>query len=484
MMGALSLQAIAAELDAGAAAASDVAIARIATDSRRVVPGDLYVALRGERFDGHDFIAAAAAQGAVAAVVDAATIDAALPQPGVALSLPLIGVALSLPLIGVADTRLALGLIARMNRRRFAGPVIGVTGSAGKTTCKEMLAAIFAQQGATLATRGNLNNEIGVPLTLLDIAPEHRYAVVEMGAARAGDIAYLCRFAEPDVAIVTTALPVHLEGFGDIDTVAAGKGEIFSGARAGGVAIVNADSPYAGLWRSLAGTRRVLTFGLGDDADVGARDVRRTGAGVTFTLVHGARASAIELPLLGAHNVRNALAAAAAALALDVPLDAIRAGLRALRPAPGRLQPRRGTHGAIVIDDSYNANPEAAKAAIDVLAEYAGTRRLLLGNMAELGPEAEAFHRDVARHAARSAIEQCWFVGPHAAAQVDEFARLGQAVRARAFADNAALIAACLAEPAFDAALVKGSRSAAMETVVAALCAGAADEATMNGGAH
>lgn len=472
MMEALSLQAIAAELGA-AAVDADVAVARVATDSRAVAPGDIYVALRGERFDGHDFVAAAAAQGAVAAVVDANTVAAA--QSG------------ALPLIGVSDTRVALGLLARMNRRRFNGPVIGVTGSAGKTTCKEMLAAIFAQQGTTLATRGNLNNEIGVPLTLLDIAPEHRFAVIEMGAARAGDIAYLCRFAEPDVAIVTGALPVHLEGFGDVDTVAAGKGEIFSNARPNGVAIVNADSAYAALWRQLAGTRRVLTFGLDASADVSARAVRRGTHGVDFTLVHGAGAIDLALPLLGAHNVRNALAAAAAALALDVPLASIRAGLQSLRPAPGRLQPRRGSNGAIVIDDSYNANPAAATAAIDVLAEYAGRRRLMLGNMAELGPRAEAFHRDVARHAARSTIEQCWFVGPHAAAQVDEFSRHDRSVRsdeaaarARAFADNAALIAACRAEPAFDAALVKGSRSAGMEVVVAALCG---DE-SMNGEGH
>jgi UDP-N-acetylmuramoyl-tripeptide--D-alanyl-D-alanine ligase len=238
MMSALSLQAIATELDATYEGPA-CEIARVSTDSRSIAAGDLYVALRGERFDGHDFIDAAAHAGAAAAVVDTAVVarQAALPQ------------------LGVADTRIALGLIARMNRRRFQGPLVGVTGSAGKTTCKEMLAAIFGQYGATLATRGNLNNEIGVPLTLLNLAPEHRYAVVEMGAARAGDIAYLCRFAEPDVAIVTTALPVHLEGFGDIDTVATTKGEIFAGARTDGVAVVNSDSEYAPRWRQLAGAR-------------------------------------------------------------------------------------------------------------------------------------------------------------------------------------------------------------------------------------
>lgn len=453
MMGALSLQAIAAELDA-AYAGPAFDIARVATDSRAIAAGDLYVALRGERFDGHDFIEAAARDGAVAAVVDIA----AAAQSS------------SIPLLGVSDTRAALGLIARMNRRRFGGPVIGVTGSAGKTTCKEMLAAIFGQCGATLATRGNLNNEIGVPLTLLNLAPEHRYAVIEMGAARAGDIAYLCRFAEPDVAIVTTALPVHLEGFGDLGTIAATKGEIFSGARGNGVAIVNSDSEYTPLWRGLAGARRVVTFGLDASAQVSARAITRSAAGVNFELVYDGQSTPVELPLLGLHNVRNALAAAAAALVLDVPLASIRAGLGSLQPAPGRLQPRRGTSGGIVIDDSYNSNPEAAKAAIDVLAEHTGRRRLLLGNMGELGPRAEQFHCDVARYAALSGIEQCWFVGPHAPAQVEESARHGAAVKVRAFADNAAAIVACLADPAVDATLVKGSRSAGMEAIVAALC--------------
>jgi UDP-N-acetylmuramoyl-tripeptide--D-alanyl-D-alanine ligase len=469
MMTALSLRTVAAELDADYAGA-DLQTERVATDSRQITAGDLYIALRGERFDGHDFIADAAAKGAVAAVVEENAIEknnSALPQ------------------LCVADTRAALGLVARMNRRAFAGPVIGITGSAGKTTCKEMLAAILAQSGAVLATAGNLNNEIGVPLTLLKIAPQHRFAVVEMGAARAGDIAYLCRFAEPDVGIVTTAMPVHLEGFGDIDTVANTKGELFAGLRADGVAIINADSEYASRWKKLADARRVVTFGLNADAMVSARAIRRTSEGLQFQLINEDRQIDIELPLLGAHNVRNALAAAAAALVLGISLEAIRAALMTLRPVPGRLQTRRGAQGNIVIDDSYNANPEAAKAAIDVLAEYAGRRRLMLGNMGELGPEAAEFHREVARYAAASAIEECWFVGPHAQLQVDEFARFDKNVseenkRARYFVDNAGMIAANLQQPNVDAILVKGSRSAGMETIVAALCG---DDST-NGGVH
>jgi UDP-N-acetylmuramoyl-tripeptide--D-alanyl-D-alanine ligase len=465
MMTALSLCAVAAELDASYDGA-DLQVERVATDSRQIVPGDLYIALRGERFDGHDFIADAAAKGAVAAVVDAQS-SATLPQ------------------ICVADTRAALGLAARINRRAFAGPVIGITGSAGKTTCKEMLAAILAQNGAVLATAGNLNNEIGVPLTLLKIAPQHRFAVIEMGAARAGDIEYLCRFAEPDVGIVTAAMPVHLEGFGDVDTVASAKGELFAGLRADGVAIINADSEYTARWKNLAGARRVVTFGLHADAMVGARAIYRTSEGLQFELVYEDRQIAIDLPLLGVHNVRNALAAAAAALVLGISLETIRVALINLRPVPGRLQTRRGAHGNIVIDDSYNANPEAVKAAIDVLAEYSGRRRLMLGNMGELGPEAAEFHREVARYAATSSIEECWFVGPHAQLQVDEFMPLDKNVseenkRARYFADNAAMIAASLQQPNVDAILVKGSRSAGMETIVAALCG----DASINGGGH
>lgn len=449
MMSTLPLSAIAAELNAEPIG-NDTAIANICTDSRQLRAGDLYIALQGERFDGHEFIDAVAQQGAAAAVVSAPR-ENALPQ------------------IKVDDTRLAFGLIARMNRRRFNAPVIGVTGSAGKTTCKEMIAAILAQQGATLATQGNLNNEIGVPQTLLRIAPEHRFAVIEMGAARSGDIDYLCRFVEPDIALVTSALPAHLAGFGSIETIAATKGEIYAGLRAGGTAIVNADSEYCDLWRGLAGSHRVITFGLNGAADVTASDIVRDANGVHFTLHSSLGEVAIELHLLGLHNVRNALGAAAAAIAAGATLESIRAGLAQVRAVPGRLNARVGLRGEIVIDDSYNANPGAVKAAIDVLAEYAGVRQLILGNMGELGPDAEELHREVAGYAAERGIEILWCVGPHALAQVETFWRQSQSVRARAFAHNAALIDE-LTSVAPAAVLVKGSRSASTETIVAALC--------------
>lgn len=452
MMAPLTLREIATELHCDFAGA-DAAIVNVVTDSRQVRAGDLYVALRGERFDGNDFVEAVAAQGAAAAVVSAPR-NIALPQ------------------LPVDDTRAALGVVARMNRRQFLGPLIGITGSAGKTTCKEMLAAILAQQAPTLATQGNLNNEIGVPQTLLRIAPEHRYAVIEMGAARAGDIEYLCCFAEPDIALVTTVVPAHLEGFGSVETIAATKGEIFAGLRADGTAIINADSEYQSLWRRLAGNRRVMTFGLSGDAMVSAVNIERTADGVQFVLSSPIGATRITLNLLGQHNVRNALGAAAAAIAAGAPLAAIAAGLALVQAVPGRLRACQGLRGEIVIDDSYNANPGAVRAAIDVLAEYAGSRQLILGNMGELGPQSENLHGEVARYAAEKGIETLWCVGPHAPLQIKEFLRHSNSVSARAFVDNSSLIAA-LNTVAPNVVLVKGSRSAGTEIIVAALCGGA-----------
>lgn len=453
MVSALPLHAIAAELDCQFDG-TETSITRINTDSRTIERGDLYVALRGERFDGHDFLDDVAKKGAAAAIVDTAKGDA-------------------LPQLCVDDTRAALGLIARMNRRQFGGPLIAITGSAGKTTTKEMLAAILAQCGATLATQGNLNNEIGVPLTLLRIAPSHRYAIIEMGAARKGDIAYLCRFAEPDIAVLTSAMPAHLEGFGDIDTIAKTKGEIFAGLRAHGTGVINIDSEYAPLWRELAGDRRLLTFGLRNDAMVTARNIVRTINGTRFELQGPAGNAVIDLHLLGLHNVRNALAAAAAAIAAGAPLSAIKTGLQSVQAVPGRLQARAGRAydcgQEIVIDDSYNANPGAVKAAIDVLADYPQPQRLILGNMAELGPDAERLHLEVAAYAAERGIDELWCVGPFASKQVQKFLSMSKYAGAIAFENNDEIISALPQHSIPATTLVKGSRSAGLETVVAAL---------------
>ncbi len=449
MMAALSMRALAQALNVEYAG-PELSVAGVCTDSRKARVGDIYIALQGERFDGHVFIEAARGQGAVAAVVA---------KP----------IAQSLPQLVVTDTRAALGLIARVNRRSFNGQLVGITGSAGKTTCKEMLAAILAECGPTLATSGNLNNEIGVPLTLLRLAPGHRFAVIEMGAARTGDIAYLCQFAEPDIGVVTSALPAHLEGFGSVDNIAATKGEIFAGVRPGGTAVIHADDRYTPLWLRLAAGRTVLTFGLGEQAQVRARNVVQNDSGIHFELVTPLGNTAAALNLLGLHNLRNALAASAAAIAAGAPLTAIAAGLANVRPVAGRLQPRRGSAGNTVIDDSYNANPGAVMAAIDVLAQFAGTRQLILGNMAELGATAQSLHCEVAHYAATRAIEQLWCVGPFAQAMVESYKSAGGS-DAAAFADKTTLIAA-LAEITTPAVvLVKGSRSAGMEVVVAALC--------------
>lgn len=433
-----------------------IGIERVVIDSRLVQPGDLFVALPGNHHDGHNFVAAAADRGAAAALVQAI-------QPA------------DLPQLQVVDSREALGRLGEWNRREFHGPVVAITGSAGKTTCKDMLAAILAQQGDVLATRGNRNNEIGLPLTLLELAPKHRYAVLEMGAARAGDIEYLCRFAHPDVGLVTNALPAHLQGFGDVDTVASTKGELYAALSREGTAIIAFDSPYRRQWEELAGEARILTFSPSHAAaDVHARNVVPLGLdGVAFDLILQGHAEPVQLALLGRHQVANACAAAAAALALGIAPATIAAGLAALRPADGRLVPRPGARGCQLIDDSYNANPAAVNAAIDVLADCEGQRALLLGEMAELGRSSAEFHGAAGAYAAERGIEQLWAVGPSA-----QHTAAGFGPRARAFTDQAALIKA-LPELESDIILIKGSRSAAMEQVVAALA-----DATRQGGPY
>jgi UDP-N-acetylmuramoyl-tripeptide--D-alanyl-D-alanine ligase len=430
----------------------DTALAGVSTDTRSLRPGELFVALQGPHFDGHDFIAQAAAAGAAAALVSRA-------------------VETDLPLLRVEDTRLALARLAHAHRARFAIPLVAVTGSNGKTTVKEMLAAILGQTGPVLATRGNLNNDIGVPLTLLRLTAEHRRAVIEMGANHPGEIACLTALAHPTVALVTNAGPAHLEGFGSIEGVAHAKGEIYCGLAPGGVAVINADDAYAPLWERLNEQRRCLRFGMRESADVsadpGGMHLVIEGAQVhtRFTLRTPSGAVDVRLPLAGRHNVMNALAAAAAALATGAGLEEIRAGLQDLRGVNGRLQLRPGVGGAWIIDDSYNANPASVAAAIDVLAAYPGMRWLLLGDMAELGESGEALHRQAGEQARAAGIDRLWATGSHSRAAVDAFGAGG-----RHFATQDELAEAVRAglHPAA-AVLVKGSRSARMERVVEAL---------------
>jgi UDP-N-acetylmuramoyl-tripeptide--D-alanyl-D-alanine ligase len=432
----------------------DREISGVTTDSRKVQAGDLFVALCGERFDGHDYLAQAAAAGAAGALVSRE-------------------VETSLSLLQVADTQVALGRLGACNRALYHGPLVAITGSSGKTTVKNMVRAVLAQRGETLATEGNFNNEIGVPLTLLRLAPEHRFAVVEMGAARAGDIAWLCELGQPTVALLLNAMWAHLESFGSAEGIAAAKGEIFDGLGSDDVAVINADQSWAGQWRERAAPARVIDFGLQQPAAIGASDIRSHGvAGISFTAHTPAGDMAVQLGLPGVHNVANALAATAVGLACGLSLAEIGAGLAQAAPVSGRLAVGRSPGGATVVDDCYNANPGSVRAAIDILAGCDGRRTLVLGAMRELGPESGALHRDVGDYARSAGIDQLWGVGEELLPTVEAFGAGG-----RHFADRAAAIAAL--PGAFgpdDTVLVKGSRGSAMEHVLAALLAGAQGE--------
>lgn len=426
----------------------DVLVERICTDSRKVAPGDLFVALSGDNFDGNQFVGVAKAAGASAAVVSNTT-DL-------------------LPNIRVTDTRRALGLIARENRRRFNGPLVAITGSSGKTSTKEMLAAIFAQCGEVYATAGNLNNEIGVPLSLLAISAQHQFAVIEMGAAKQGDIHYLCEFAEPTIAVLTNAQPAHIEGFGSLTGVAETKGEIFRGLAKGGLAIINADDAHCTLWQQYAENVQQRLFSLvREDVDVFARDIDLSEPGkVRFELVSFAGSAKVCMPLSGRHMVANALAAAAAALSAGASLGDVVNGLESVRGVSGRLL-RRDHAGVALIDDSYNANPGSVRAAIDVLAASKGRKILALGHMAELGSEAAQQHREIAAYARENRLDAVFITGEYANMMAMEFGPNGWA-----YNDKPSLISALQGYlKAGDTVLVKGSRSAEMELVVDAIAA-------------
>ncbi|WP_371365183.1 UDP-N-acetylmuramoyl-tripeptide--D-alanyl-D-alanine ligase [Pseudomonas sp. QL9] len=448
MLKSLLLSEVAASLQARVIGA-DVAFDAVSTDSRAIEAGQLFVALSGPRFDGHDYLADVAAKGAVAALVQREVADSPLPQ------------------LLVADTRVALGQLGALNRDAFAGQVVAMTGSSGKTTVKEMLASILRTQGEVLATRGNLNNDLGAPLTLLQIGPQHRSAVIELGASRIGEIAYTVGLTRPQVAIITNAGTAHVGEFGGQDKIVLAKGEILEGLPADGTAVLNLDDRAFETWKVRAAGRRVLSFALKNStADFRASDLQRDARGcVGFTLQGQAGEARIQLNLLGEHNVANALAAVAAAYALGVPLVGIVNGLQALQPVKGRAVAQLATSGMRVIDDSYNANPASICAAIDILAGFSGRTVLVLGDMGELGAWAEAAHREVGAYAVGK-VSALYAVGPLMLNAVQAFGD-----GARHFADQASLIRALADEPATTTILIKGSRSAAMDKVVAALCA-------------
>jgi len=438
----------------GRLAGADRAYTGVSTDSRTIAAGELFVALHGPNFNGNDFVEAAAKAGAAGAVVDArfpATIDHGL------------------ALVVVQDTQKALEQAARAWRERFSIPLVGVAGSNGKTTVKEMISTILSQAGTCLATRGNLNNHIGVPLTLFRLDPAQKFAVVEMGANAPGEVALLVQIGRPTVGIITNAGAEHLEGFGSLEGAARAEGEMVAGLAADATAIINADDEFAPMWRGMT-RAKIVTFGLTAGADFTATDVRTgiaEGGFVTrFTLVSPLGRSPIELKLAGRHNVINALGAAAAASAAGVTLAQIVAGLDSVQAVKGRLQIKKTRHGAVLIDDSYNANPSSVHAGIEVLENIEGGRKwVVFGQMGELGAFAEEAHIEAGTFARAHGVERLFAVGENAKLTVKSFG-----AGAEWFADTAALSQAVDAVLTPDVRLlVKGSRSNRLERVVEAL---------------
>ena len=429
---------------------SDCSFDGVSIDSRNIKPGQLFVALAGPRFDGHDYLNEVAAKGAVGALVQREVTDSTLPQ------------------LLVADTRLALGQLGALNRAAFTKSVAAITGSSGKTTVKELLAGILRTRGPVLATRGNLNNDFGAPLTLLELAPEHTAAVIELGASRIGEIAYTVALTKPHVAIINNAGTAHVGEFGGPEKIVQAKGEILEGLDASGTAVLNLDDKAFETWRVRAAGRKVLTFAvLNAAADFHASDIAVDARGCpSFTLHTPQGSEHVQLNLLGNHNVANALAAAAAAYALGVSLFGIATGLSAVKPVKGRTVAQLASNGMRVIDDTYNANPSSINAAVDLLTGFAGRKVLVLGDIGELGDWAEQGHREVGAYAAGK-VDALYAVGTNMAHAVDAFGP-----GARHFATQAELIQALRAgeQDKHTTILIKGSRSAVMENVVAALC--------------
>ncbi|CAB1370243.1 UDP-N-acetylmuramoyl-tripeptide--D-alanyl-D-alanine ligase [Denitratisoma oestradiolicum] len=458
----------AAQACAGNTQQGEIVFSAVSTDSRSIGSGELFVALRGERFDGHDFVAEVLARGAAAALVDRVWAESRPDRE-------------ALPLVVVDDTRLALGRLAAHWRAGFEIPLIGITGSNGKTTVKEMCAAIlrahYGSDESVLATAGNLNNDIGLPLTLLKLRPGHRAAVIEMGMSHRGEIAYLTRIARPTVALVNNAQRAHLEGLGSLLEVARAKGEIFEGLDADGVAVLNADDPNGELWRSLNIGREVIGFGVDGPAEVSAQ-VTSQGYASRMSLATPAGSAELLLPLPGLHNARNALAAVAATLAAGVPLANILGALGRYTGVKGRLQQRPGRNGALLIDDTYNANPDSMRAAVDVLAALPGRRILVIGDMGEVGHAGGQFHDELGGYAKSMGIDRLYCLGDLSAAAAANFGEGGEH-----FKRIESLLAALLQELGEDTTvLIKGSRFMRMERVVEALEMGEEQEHGVLGG--
>lgn len=439
-----------AQCVAGSLSGADAEIGSVGIDTRTLRPGQLYVAIQGERFDGNEFVAQAEQAGAAAAIVRK-------------------GVTATVPTISVADTRSALAELAGCWRGRCPAKVVGVTGSNGKTTVKEMLAAILGLDGEVLYTQGNLNNDIGVPLTLLRLNEQHDYAVIEMGANHPGEIAYTSRYAQADVVVLNNAGPAHIEGFGSVEGVAKAKGEIIETLKPGGIAVLNRDDRFFDYWQGVAGDRETVSFGLDARADVRADAVRSEVSEHGFITCFGLQTQGgeteIRLQLAGKHNVRNALAASATVLALGLSLDRIAQGLASVKPVTGRLQPLTGTLGNRVIDDSYNGNAASLRAGLEVLTDLPGIPWLVLGAFGELGPASAELHRQIGEQVKACGVRRLFAFGDDCRHSVEAFGD-----GAEFFANQDDLINALKRQlTGKETLLVKGSRARRMENVVAAL---------------
>ncbi|REL28074.1 UDP-N-acetylmuramoyl-tripeptide--D-alanyl-D-alanine ligase [Thalassotalea euphylliae] len=437
----------------------NITINAISTDSRALASEQVFLALKGPNFDGHKFVEQVAELGGVAVIVD---------HP----------VATSLPQVVVADTRIALGKIGAYVKAQTAPKTVGITGSSGKTTVKEMVAAILSRLGNVLATNGNFNNDIGVPLTLLRLTHEHDFAVIEMGANHIGEIAYTTNLVKPDVAIINNIAPAHLEGFGDLCGVARAKGEIFEGIPQGGVAFYNQDSKWAHKWQWRLTDKKVHRFSCADDksanevvkaeqtADSYSKNITLDDDGCANFKLHTQIGSTyIQLALPGKHNVCNAVAAAAIAIEFGASLDDVKLGLAEMSPVKGRLNLHQINDNCKLIDDTYNANVESIKAATELLASYPGYRVLILGDMGELGSDARSYHQEVGEHAKAQGIDTLLTLGVLSQSTADAFGDHGQH-----FSSKEQLLASLKLQLANEARaisiLVKGSRSAHMEHVV------------------
>ena len=435
----------AARVASGRVSGADARFAGVSTDSRSIARGELFVALRGERFDGHQFLAAAAARGAAAAMIDRG-------YQGI----------FPLPVVIVPDTKRALGDLARDWRARFSPALVAITGSNGKTTVKEMVAAILRHHAgaeAVLATAGNFNNDIGVPLTLLRLRDEHRWCAIELGMNHPGEIAYLAAMAAPTVALVNNAQREHLEFMRSVDDVAAENASVYDALAPDGTAIINADDAHAAFFRQRVGTRRIVDFGIGAGAMVTGRyELQGLSSEIALRTPQGEGKTTLAIP--GLHNVRNALGAAACAHAAGIGAAAIAGGLSAFRPYTGRLQVKQASAGTTVIDDTYNANPDSVRAAIDVLVSCPAPRVLVLGDMGEVGPQGPQFHREIGAYAREKGVNRLLALGDAARHAVEAFGAGGEH-----FSDVDKLVGAIRGRTV----LVKGSRFMRMERVVGAL---------------